>query len=311
MRRRQILSALAAVPVIAPVVATAMAAGPARAQVQPPSPLAVVASFSILADMVRQIGGDAVSVTGLVPPDGDPHGYEPRPSDLRALVAARLLVLNGLGLEGWMTRLVGSSGYRGPVAIASTGIKPRSMAEDGGATVTDPHAWQDARNGASYARTIAAGLGRADPAQAARLHDAGERYAAEIMQTDAWIEQQFAPIPPARRIIITTHDAFGYFGARYGVKMLAAEGISTDAEPSARDIARLVAQIRRDRVRAVFLESMTDPRLAAMLARESGAALGAKVYSDALSPPGGPADTYLKMFRHNVPLFVAAMQPTG
>ncbi len=286
-----------------------MAAGAARAQ--SPQLLPVVASFSILADMVRQIGGDAVAVTGLVPPDGDPHTYEPRPSDLRALVAARLLVLNGLGLEGWMTRLVGASGYRGPVAVASTGVKPRSMTEDGGATITDPHAWQNARNGASYARVIAAALAKADPARAARFHDAGERYAAEIMQTDAWVEQQFAPIPPARRVIITTHDAFGYFGARYGVKVLAAEGISTDAEPSARDIAKLVAQIRRDHVRAVFLENMTDPRVAAMLAKESGAGLGGKVYSDALSPAGGPADTYLKMFHHNVPLFAAAMQPMG
>ncbi len=294
MRRRHVLLGLA-LPFVG------------RAQASDAIP--VVASFSILADMVRQIGGEAVAVTGLVPPDGDPHSYEPRPSDLRAVAAARLLVINGLGLEGWMTRLVGSSGYRGPVATASAGIKPRSMVEDGGATVTDPHAWQNAQNGAAYARTIAAALGKADPAQAARFHDEGERYAEEIMQTDAWIVQQFAPIPPARRILITTHDAFGYFGARYGVTVRAAEGISTDAEPSARDIAKLVAQIRRDHVRAVFLENMTDPRLAAMLAKESGATLGEKVYSDALSAPGGPADTYLGMFHHNVPLFVAAMRP--
>jgi zinc/manganese transport system substrate-binding protein len=221
-----------------------------------------------------------------------------------------LLVVNGLGLEGWMTRLVGSSGYGGPVVTASTGIKPRTMVEDGGATVTDPHAWQDAGHGASYARTIAAGLAQVDPARAARFHDTGERYAAAILETDAWIARQFAPIPPARRVIITTHDAFGYFGARYGVTVRAAEGISTDAEPSAHDIAKLVAQIRRDHVSAVFLENMIDPRLAAMLARESGATLGEKVYSDALSPAGGPADTYLGMFRHNVPLFVAGMRPT-
>jgi zinc/manganese transport system substrate-binding protein len=295
MRRRHFLLGLAAVPAIA------------RAQV--PNTIPVVASFSILADMVRQIGGDAASVTGLVPPDGDPHTYEPRPSDLRAVASARLLVVNGLGLEGWMTRLVGSSGYRGPVATASTGIKPRTMVEDGGATVTDPHAWQDARNGAAYARTVAAALAKSDPSRAAAFRDAGERYATAILETDAWIVQQFAPIPPARRIIITTHDAFGYFGARYGVTVRAAEGISTDAEPSARDIAKLVTQIRRDHVRAVFLENMTDPRLAAMLAKESGATLGDKVYSDALSPPGGPADTYLGMFHHNVPLFVAAMRP--
>jgi zinc/manganese transport system substrate-binding protein len=295
MRRRHLLLCLTAMPVA--VRARAAAAIP------------VVASFSILADMVRQIGGDAVSVTGLVPPDGDPHTYEPRPSDVRAIAASRLLVVNGLGLEGWMTRLVGSSGYRGPVVTASAGVTSRTMVEDGGATVTDPHAWQNARNGAIYARNIAAALAKADPSRAMQFHDAGERYAAEILETDSWIVQQFAPIPPARRIIITTHDAFGYFGARYGVQVRAAEGISTDAEPSAHDIAKLVGQMRRDHVRAVFVENMTDPRLAQMLAKESGAALGDKVYSDALSPPGGPADTYLKIFHHNVPLFVAAMQP--
>jgi zinc/manganese transport system substrate-binding protein len=286
-----------------------LALTPSLARGAPPPGLPVVASFSILADMVRQIGGDAVSVTGLVPPDGDPHTYEPRPSDLRAVAAARLLVVNGLGLEGWMTRLVGAAGFHGPVATASAGVRARTMVEDGGAAVIDPHAWQDARNGALYARTIAAALAQADPARAARFQAAGERYAAAILATDAWIVQQFAPVPPARRIIITTHDAFGYFGARYGITVRAAEGISTDAEPSARDIAKLVAQIKRDRVRAVFLENMTDPRLAAMLAQEAGATLGEKVYSDALSPPGGPADTYLGMFHHNVPLFVASMQP--
>jgi zinc/manganese transport system substrate-binding protein len=295
MRRRHLLLGLAAVPFVA------------RARASDVIP--VVASFSILADMVRQIGGAAVSVTGLVPPDGDPHTYEPRPSDVRAIAAAQLLVVNGLGLEGWMTRLVGSSGYRGPVVTASAGIKPRTMAEDGAATVIDPHAWQNARNGATYARSIAAGLAKADPSRAASFHETGERYADAILQTDAWIVQQFGPIPPARRIIITTHDAFGYFGARYDVTVRAAEGINTDAEPSANDIAKLVAQIKRDHVRAVFLENMTDPRLATMLAQESGAKLGDKVYSDALSPPGGAADTYLGMFRHNVPLFVAAMQP--
>jgi zinc/manganese transport system substrate-binding protein len=300
MFRRQLLMGLA----FAPAVAHAQTSAPIQG-----APIPVVASFSILADMVRQLGGDAVSVKGLVPPDGDPHSYEPRPSDLKAVAAARLLIINGLGLEGWMTRLVGASGYRGPVVTASTGVRARTMVEDGGATVTDPHAWQNPQNGAMYARTITAALAQADPARGAQFRDAGERYAGAILATDAWIVQQFAPIPPARRVIITTHDAFGYFGARYGVRVLAAEGISTDAEPSARDIAKMIAQIKRDRVRAVFLENMTDPRLAAMLAKESGATLGDKVYSDALSPPGGPADTYLGMFRHNVPLFVASMQP--
>jgi len=297
MRRRDLMTGLLALS----------AAGGTAARAGTP-PLSVVASFSILADMVRQVGGEGVAVTGLVPPDGDPHTYEPRPSDLRMLAAAGLLVENGLGLEGWMTRLADASGFRGPVCIASAGVQPRTITEDGGAAVTDPHAWQDPRNGVLYARAIAAALAAADPSRAGTFREAGGRYAAAIMETDAWIARQFAPIPPARRAIVTTHDAFGYFGARYGIRVLAAEGISTDAEPSAKGIASLVAQVKRERVRAVFLENMTDPRIARALAKEAGAAVGEAVYSDALSPPGGPAPTYLAMFRHNVPLFVAAMQ---
>jgi zinc/manganese transport system substrate-binding protein len=173
---------------------------------------------------------------------------------------------------------------------------------------TDPHAWQDPRNGVIYTANIAAGLSAADPANAAVYRAAAERYTAAIRQTDAWIETQFAPIPPPERRIITTHDAFGYYGARYGIEFLAAEGLSTDAEPSARAIATLVTQIRREKIRALFLENMTDPRLAEMLARETGAKIGGTVYSDALSPPDGPAATYLAMFRHNTALFARAMR---
>ncbi|MBS0560484.1 MAG: zinc ABC transporter substrate-binding protein [Proteobacteria bacterium] len=297
MRRRDLMTGL-----------LTLAAARATAARADTPPLPVVASFSILADMVREVGGPGVAVTSLVPPDGDPHEYEPKPSDLRTLAAAGLLVVNGLGLEGRMTRLADSSGFRGPVCVASQGVKPRTMTEDGGATVTDPHAWQDPRNGALYARNIAAALAKADPARSDAYRAAGERYAAAILETDAWVAQQFAPIPQARRVIVTTHDAFGYFGARYGIRVLAAEGISTDAEPSAKGIARLVAQVKREHVRAVFLENMTDPRIARALAKEAGAAVGEPVYSDALSPPDGPAPTYLSIFRHNVPLFVAAMR---
>jgi zinc/manganese transport system substrate-binding protein len=309
MNRRSFLGGVLTASVAAPLAARAQTSAPAPAPAPAAAGLPVVASFSILADMVRQIGGAAVTVQGLVPPDGDPHTYEPTTGDLRAIVAARLLVVNGLGLEGWMTRLVGSSGYRGPTVIASTGIKARTMTEDGGAIVTDPHAWQNPLNGAAYAHTIATALAEADPARAALYREKGASYVQAIRATDAWIAAQFAPIPPARRVIVTTHDAFGYFGARYGVAVKSAEGISTEDEPSAKGIAMLVRQMRREHVRAVFLENMTDPRIAAMLAQESGASVGGKVYSDALSPPGGPAATYLEMFRHNVPLFVAAMQP--
>ena len=173
---------------------------------------------------------------------------------------------------------------------------------------TDPHAWQDPRNGEIYATNIMEGLAATDATDAARFRIAGDAYIQAIRDTDAWIVRTLADIPPARRKIITTHDAFGYFGARYDITFRAAEGISTDAEPSAKAIAALVAQVRREKIKAVFIENMTDPRIAQMLAREAGAVLGATVYSDALSPPGGPADTYIGMFRHNVALFAAAMR---
>lgn len=266
-------------------------------------PLPVVASFSILADIVRQVGGAAVSVTSLVPPDGDAHSYEPKPSDLRALADARLLAVNGLGLEGWMDRLVSSAGYAGPVVTASDGVAVRRL----NVREVDPHAWQDPRDGAIYARNAAAALAAADPPQADAFRAAGREYAARIMQTDAWIEATLSAIPAAKRTIVTSHDAFGYYGARYGVTVLAAQGVDDAGEPSARDVARLADQVRRAGVRAVFLENMTNPDLIRALARDAGVVAGPPVYSDALSPPDGPAATYVDMLRHNTTLFAEAM----
>ena len=290
MHRRLLL----ALPVLWPFTARAQA------------PLRVVASFSILADLVRQVGGDAVSVTSLVPPDADAHAFQPRPGDLRALRDAAVVVENGLGLEGWLTRLVQASGFRGRRIVAAEGIVPRTM-QEGGRAVTDPHVWQDPRNVAAMAGRIAEGLAAADPARAGEVRARAAAFAAQVMQVDAEIERLVATVPPGKRQVITSHDAFGYYGARYGIRFRAAQGISTDAEPSARDLARLAAQIRRDKVHAVFVENMTDPRLAQVLAREAGAVVGGKVYSDSLSPDGGPASTTLDMLRHNTALFVPAM----
>jgi zinc/manganese transport system substrate-binding protein len=297
MHRRTLISAVIASPLL---VERAWAA----------RPVPVVATFSILADMVRQVGGPAVSVVSLVPPDADTHVYEPKPSDLRAVKAAKMVVMNGLGLDAWMERLLGAAGYSGPVVIATDGVTARKMRDHdhGGAEETDPHAWQDPRNGIIYARNVGEGLAKADPADAAAVRALAEDYARRIAETDSWIEQQFAPIPLSRRKILTSHDAFGYFGARYQIEFHGVEGISTESEPSAAEIAALVGLIRKEGIKAVFVENMTNPRLAQTVARESGAVLGPTVYSDALSPPGGPADTYLKMLRHNTPLFARAMQ---
>jgi zinc/manganese transport system substrate-binding protein len=300
MRRRAILiGLLAQMALLSP---TARAGG-----------ITAVASFSVLADMIRRIAGemvtsDMVHVASLVPADADVHAWQPSATDSRRLTEAALLVENGLGLEGWMSRLSAASGFRGIRIVATDGVTPRTMRK-GAATSIDPHAWQDPRNGVIYARNIAEGLTAADPVHADAYRTSAAAYVAEIEQTDAWIASQFAPIPPAARRIVTTHDAFGYYGARYGIEFLAAEGLSTDAEPSAKAIAALVAQIKRERVRTVFLENMTDPRLTSMLARETGATVSGPLYSDALSKPDGPAADYLAMLRHNTTLFARAMRP--
>jgi zinc/manganese transport system substrate-binding protein len=234
------------------------------------------------------------------------HGS--RPPEPPELTKADLLVENGLGLEGWMSRLSAASGFRGIRIVASDGVKPRTIVE-GSVASLDPHAWQDPRNGVIYARNIAEGLTAAAPPNADLWRDNAAAYIAEIERTDQWIASQFASIPQAQRRIITTHDAFGYYGDRYGVTFLAAEGLSTDAEPSAKAIAGLVAQIRRERAKTVFLENMTDPRLANALARETGATVSGPLYSDALSRPDGPAASYLSMLRYNTALFRRALLP--
>ncbi len=278
--------------------------GPSARAASGPAP--IVASFTILADMVRQVGGDQVDVTSLVGPGGDVHTFQPRPSDSFRLQAAAVVVENGLGLEGWLTRLVAASGFHGRRISAAKDISTRTFSEDG-RTVTDPHVWQDPRRAVAMVATIADGLAAALPDAAAPIRGRAAAFTAAILQQDAAIETAIAAIPPAKRQVITSHDAFGYYGARYGIVFRAAQGISTEFEPTPRDLARLAAQIRRDHIRAIFVETMTDPRLAQALAREAGAIVGGQVYSDSLSSPDGPAPTYLDMLRHNTALLTEAM----
>jgi zinc/manganese transport system substrate-binding protein len=270
-------------------------------------PLDVVASFSVLGEIVKEVAGDKADVHTLVGPDGDAHSFEPTPNDARTLGSADLVIVNGLGLEKWMERLIEASGYKGTVAVASRGVQPRLMIEEG-ASVTDPHAWQDLANGRLYVRNIAAALAAADPADRAYFDARAKSYDAALAALDAWVRQEVARVPPARRRVITTHDAFGYFGAAYGVTFLAPEGISTDAEPSAGDLARLIDQIRREKIRALFLENITSPGLMRTISQETGTPLGGSLFSDALSPPGGPAPTYAGMFKNNLPKLVDGMQ---
>jgi zinc/manganese transport system substrate-binding protein len=272
--------------------------------------LKAVASFSILGDMVRQVGGDRVEVVTLVGPDGDAHVFSPTPADAKMLSGADLFFVNGLGFEGWMERLEKSSGFKGKTVVASNGVKPRTMIEEEGGqeeTITDPHAWQDLANGELYIANIRDGLIAADPEGKAVYEANATKYLDAIAKEDEAVRAALAALPEARRKIITSHDAFGYFGAAYGLEIIAPEGVSTESEASAQDVAKIIRQIKAEKIPAVFLENVTDHRLLDQIARETGAKIGGTLYSDALSGPDGPAPTYLDMFRHNVGTLTAAL----
>ena len=287
-------------PLLAAALLVGTAAGARAADID------AVASFSILADMVAHIGGEHVAVTALIGRDADAHAYQPTPGDAAAVAGADIVFVNGLGFEGWLDRLVGAAEYEGPVVTASTGVATGVMEEDG-APVTDPHAWQDLANGDIYVRNIAAGLCTVDASGCPYYTAKAEAYGARIAALDAEVAAAIAAVPEAQRRVITSHDAFGYLGRRYGVEFVAPQGISTDSEASAADVARLIDQIRADGITALFIENMSDPRLLAQIAAETGAKVGGTLYSDALSSADGPASTYLEMFRHNADLLVPAM----
>jgi zinc/manganese transport system substrate-binding protein len=265
-----------------------------------------VASFSVLGDMVKQVGGDRVDVITLVGPDGDAHVYEPTPADAKNLASAQILFTNGLGFEGWMDRLEKSSGFKGKVVVASTGVNPRTMVEDE-KTITDPHAWQSLANGKLYVANIRDGLIAVDPEGKSVYEANTAKYLGEITKEEAKVKAALAALPPERRKIITSHDALGYFGAAYGLEIIAPEGVSTESEASAKDVAKIIRQIKAEHIPAVFMENITDHRLLDQIASETGAKIGGELYTDALSPPDGPAPTYLDMFRHNIGALTSAL----
>ncbi len=278
--------------------ALALASGSARASDR----INVVASFSILADMARNVGGDRVDVTALVGPDGDAHVYAPTPADAKKVADARLLVINGLGFEGWMPRLLQASGSKAPVIVATKGIMPRKM---GGHD--DPHAWQSVANARIYVANIRDGLIAVAPDQATIFKANADAYLAKLEALDRELREAVAKIPQERRKVISTHGAFGYFADAYGVTFFSPLSVSTDAEPSARDIAAIIAQIRDAKIPAVFLENITDPRLIQRIAAETGAKVGGTLYSDSLTGEKGPAPTYIDMVRHNIKALTSAL----
>ena len=275
--------------------------------------LNVVATFSILGDMAQRVGGERVQVHTLVGQDADAHVYQPTPADAKTLAKARLVVVNGFGFEGWIERLIKSSGYRGKVLTASSGVKtlklPHLKGERGQAHHgdVDPHAWQDLSNALIYVDNIAQALSEADPAGQAVYQANAAKYKQEISALDSEIRQAFKAIPVERRRVVTSHDAFGYFSRAYGIGFISPVGINTDAEPSAGDVGRIIEQIRREKIPAVFLESISDPRLLERIRQESGARIGGTLYSDSLSQAGGPAPSYLDMMRYNAKTLAAAL----
>jgi len=278
----------------------ALVAAPAAGQDRQPRKRAV-ATISIIADLVRNVGGDRLEVRALVGANGDAHVYSPTPGDAKEVAAAAIVFVNGLGLEGWLPRLVTASGSKAPTVVVSKGITPLRMANENhpGRTVIDPHAWQSIVDAKIYVANIRDALAAVDPAGKAAYDANAQAYLAKLDELENEVRTAIATIPADRRKIITTHDAFGYFGAAYGMSFIAPEGVSTESEPSAKDVARIIRQVRKQKIPAVFLENVSDPRLIRQIARETGAAIGGKLYSDALSEPNGPAATYIDMMRHN------------
>ena len=263
-------------------------------------PLKVVASFSVLGDLVKNVGGDAIALTTLVGPDGDAHVYTPTPSDAKTVADAKLLFVNGLGLEGWLPRLVAASGRHAELVEATKGIMPRTAPSEGGTTEIDPHAWQSVANAKIYVANIRDALAAADPADAPVYATNASTYLERLDGLDREVRAAVATIPADRRKLVSTHDAFGYFAGAYGITFIAPQGVSTDTEPTAKDVAAIIIQVKTQHIPAVFLEKLGDPRLMARIASESGARLGGTLYSDSLSPPGGDAPTYIDMIRHNI-----------
>lgn len=281
-----------------------LATQPARAQ----AARDYMASMSIIADLVREVGGERVNVATLVEAGGDAHVFQPSPADARRVAQAPALFVNGLGLEGWLPRLVQASGGKTKIVTVSKGVKPIRDESDGHAHDVDPHAWQDVANAKLYVANIRDALSANDPDNSAFFAERAAAYLRQLDALDADIRAGVASIPAQRRRVITSHDAFGYFAKAYGLTFIAPQGVSTESEASSRDVARIIRQIKAERIPAVFLENISDPRLMNQIARETGATIGPRVFSDSLSAKDGPAPTYLAMMRHNLAAFTKALR---
>src|SRR5258708_4750889 len=271
---------------------------PARAQDRPN----VVASFSILGDFVRNVGGDRVNVTTLVGPNSDVHVYAPTPADAKKIADAKLVIVNGFGLEGWLPRLVQSAGSKAVLVTATSGIAPLKLGSD-----ADPHAWQSVVNAKIYVANIRDALVAVDPADAETFRTNADAYLAKLDALDREVREAVAQIPDGRRKVISTHRAFGYFAAAYGIAFIAPLGVSTASEASARDIAAIITQVKTAKIPAIFLENISDPRLMQRIAAETGAKVGGTLYSDSLTPETGDVPTYIDLVTHNIKTLTSAL----
>ena len=279
--------------------------------------LKVVASFSIIGDFARNVGGERIELTTLVGPDGDAHVYEPKPADAVAMAGADVILVNGLGFEGFLTRLAEASDTKAAIVELTKGVQPISIREEHGETSeaeahdhaaaehahlhgeADPHAFQSIANARIYVGNIADAFCAADAAGCDAYRASAAAYVGQLDAVEAEVAAAIAAIPEAQRVIITSHDAFGYFEHAYGLRFIAPEGISTESEASAADVAALITQIREDKASAIFVENITDPRLVEQIAAETGLKLGGALYSDALSTEDGPVPTYIDLMLHN------------
>ncbi|RWG56094.1 MAG: metal ABC transporter substrate-binding protein [Mesorhizobium sp.] len=284
------------------------------------APLKVVASFTVIADFAKNVGGDRVNITTIVGPDGDAHVYEPTPADAVAMAGADVVLVNGLHFEGFLQRLVDTSATKATIVTLTKGVTPIAFKPEfadadaaegagtgGGKTVNDPHAFQSIANAKIYVKNIADAFCAADSAGCDSYKANAAAYTQKLGALEGEVTTAIQAIPEAKRVVITSHDAFGYFEHAYGLTFLAPQGISTDSEPSAADVAKLVNQVKQDKAAAIFIENITNPRLIEQIASETGIKVGGTLYSDALSPPDGPASTYIDMMHNNIEQFKGAL----
>ncbi len=268
--------------------------------------LKVVASFTILADWARTIGGDGIELTLLVGPDSDPHAFDPSPRQQAMIGHADLVIANGLGLEPWLDRVLAAADFNGEAVIASASIAPLTLGEAGGQP--DPHAFQDPKLAAIYVENIRAALSAADPTRAPEYNERASRYLVELQAIEKEIRSSLASVPSQRRRVLTSHDAFGYFGRAFAIEFVPILGLNSEKAISAKELAGLIGEAREGGFAAIFLENMTDPRLAETIAGESGIAIGGRLHADALSGPNGRAPDYLALLRHNAEQLLGALR---